>query len=94
VDVADLHLRFRSFFHGRIEKDKVPVFGFGLRQAVRAALPIPAVGDSQLGFGQKLALIVGIDQRIQSDPRHFKTPMLDVVDGLIKQHLVRLPGVL
>ena len=64
VDHADLLLRFGGLLHGGIEQDEVLVLGFGLRQAVRAAFAIPAVGDGQLGLGQILAGVVGVDQRV------------------------------
>ena len=94
VNLADFLLRFGGFLHGGIEEDKVLVLGFGLSQTRRSALAIPTVGDRQLSFRQKLALIVGIDERVQSNPRDFKTAVFDVVDGFVEQHLVGLLGVL
>ena len=93
MDAADLLLRFGGLLHRRIEQDEILVFGFGLRQAVRAAFAIPAIGDGQLGLGQELALIVGVDQRVQRDAGDFVAAVLDVVDRFVEQHLVGLLGV-
>ncbi len=92
--MADLLLRFGGLFHGGIEQDEVLVLGFGLSQTGGAAFPIPTVGDGELGLGQELALIVGIDQRVERDARDFVAAVFDVVDGAIEQNLVGLFGVL
>ena len=94
MNLADLLLGLGGFLHGGIEQDEVLVLGLGLRQTGRAALPIPTVGDRELGLGQELALIVGIDQSVQRDARDFVTAVLDVVDGPIEENLVGLLGVL
>ena len=65
VDLADAPLRLGGFFHGWVKQDEVLVLGFRLRQTVGAALAIPAIGNGQLGLGEKFAGVVGIDQRIQ-----------------------------
>ena len=80
VNIADSLLRLGSLFHRRIEQNKILVLRFRLRQAMGAALAIPAVGDCQLGLRQVFARIVGIDQRLQSQPRDFKTAVLDIVN--------------
>ena len=59
-----------------------------------AAFAEPTVGDGELGLGQELALVVGIDQRVQRDASHFVAAVLDVVDGPVEQNLVGLLGVL
>ena len=94
MDVADLLLGLGSFFHGRIEEDKVLVFGFGLRPGVRAAFAVPAIRDRELGFRQKLAGVVGVDERIQRQARDFVAAALNIVDGLVKQDLIGLLRVL
>src|ERR1019366_3207944 len=93
VDVADLFLGFGGLFHGRIEQAEVLVFGFSLRQSVTAAFTEPSVGDGQLGLGQIFAGVVGVDEVLQQQARDFETGVLDIVDGLVKQHLVGLLGV-
>ncbi len=90
VNIANLVLRFGGFFQRRIEKDEVLVFGFGLRQPVRAALAEPGVGDGELGLGQEFTGVVGIDQRIERQPRDLVAASLNVLNGLVEQDLVRL----
>ena len=90
MDLADFVLGFRRFFHGGIEQLEILVFGFGLRQALGAALPHPAIGDGQFGFGQIFAGIVGVDQRIQRQPGDFIAAFFDIVDGFVEQNLVGL----
>ncbi len=94
MDVADLLLGFGGFFHGRIKQNEVLVFGLRLRHAVDAAFAIPTVRDGQLGFGQILAGVVCVDQRVQGQPSDFEMALLDVVNGLIEQDLVGLLRVL
>ena len=94
MDHADAVLGFRRLRHGGIEQLEVLILGFGLSEAVAAALAIPTVGDGELRFGQVLALIVGVDQRVQRDPRDLVAAVLDVVDRVIEQNLVGLFGVL
>ena len=94
VDVADLLLGLGGFFHGGVEQDEVLVLGFGLGEAVGAALAKPAIGNGQLGLGQVLAGVVGVDEGLQREPRDFEAAVLDVVDGLVEQDLVGLLGVL
>ena len=55
---------------------------------------IPAIGDGQLGLGQIFAGVVGVDQGLQRQPRDFEAAVLDIVDGLVEQHLVGLLRVL
>src|ERR1035441_7899841 len=93
VDVADLFLGFGGLFHGGIEQDEVLILGFGLRQSVTAAFAEPGVGDGQLGLGQIFAGVVGVDEVLQQQARDFETGVLDIVDGLVKQHLIGLLGV-
>src|ERR1019366_7440177 len=93
VDVADLFLGFGGLFHGGIEQDEVLILGFGLRQSVTAAFAEPGVGDGQLGLGQIFAGVVGVDEVLQQQARDLETGVLDIVDGLVKQHLIGLLGV-
>ncbi len=90
VDLADALLGFGRLFHRREERDEVVVLGFGLRQAMAAALAIPAVGDCQLRLGEILAVRVGIDQRLEREPRNIIPMLLEIADRLVKQHLVGL----
>jgi len=94
MNLADLLLRLGGLFHGGIEQDEVLVLGFSLSQTGGAAFAKPTVGDGELGFGEELALIVGIDQSVQSAARDLVTAMFDVANGTIKQNLIRLFGVL
>src|SRR4029077_2029420 len=71
VDVADALLGFGGFLHGGIEQDEVLIFGLGLRHAMQAAFAIPAIGDGELGLGQELAGVVGVDQRVQRQAGDF-----------------------
>src|SRR5208283_4469212 len=93
VDVADLVLGLGGFFHGGVEQDEVLVLGFGLGEAVGAALAKPAIGNGELGLGEVLAGVVGVDEGLQREPRDFEAAVLDIVDGLVKQDLVGLLGV-
>ena len=90
VDVADLFLGFGGLFHRGIEEDEVLVLGFGLRQPVAAAFAEPGVGDSEFGLGQIFAGVVSVDQVLQQQASNFETAVLDIVDGLVKQHLIGL----
>ena len=94
VDVADLFLRLGGLFHRRVEQDEVLVLGFGLRQPVGAAFAEPGVGDGELGLGQIFARVVGVDQVLQQQTRDFEPAVLDIVDGLVEQHLIGLLRVL
>ena len=94
VDVADLHLRFGRLFHLRIEQDEVLVLSLSLRPTVRAGFAHPAVGDGQLGLGQVLAGVVGIHQGVQGQARDLVAAVLDVLDGLVEEDLVRLLSIL
>src|SRR5947209_20399982 len=93
MNLADLLLRFGSLFEGRVEKDEVLIFRFGLRQSVRAAFPVPAIRNGELCLGKILALIVGVDQSVQGDSRDLVTAVLDVANGLVEENLIRLFGV-
>src|ERR1019366_7921489 len=55
MDIANPFLGLGGFLHVGIEQLEVLVFGFGLRQTMRAAFAEPTVGDGQLGLGQELA---------------------------------------
>ena len=94
MDIANPFLRLGGFLHLRIEQFEVLVFGFGLRQTVRSAFTEPTVGDGQLGLGQELAAVVGVDQRLQGQPRDLVAAVLDIVDGPVEEHLIGLFGFL
>jgi hypothetical protein len=92
MDIANPFLGLRGFLHVRIEQLEVLVFGFGLRQTMRAAFAEPTVGNGQLGFGQILAAVVGVDERLQGQPRDLIAAMLYIVDGPVEKHLIGLFG--
>src|SRR5207248_10633731 len=61
---------------------------------MRAAFAEPAIGNRQFGLREILARVVSIDERIQRQTRRFIVAVLDVLDGPVEQHFVRLQSVL
>ncbi len=66
---ADLHLRVRGFFGLREENFVVLVLSNRLRQAGAAAFLEERVRDRQLGLREIFAIGIGVDQRLQREPR-------------------------
>ncbi len=93
VNLAYLLLGFHGLFHAREEGDEVLILGFGLGEGVGAALPVPTVGDGQLGFGDVLGVGIGVDEGLEGQPGDLEAAALDVADGPVEQDLVRLLGV-
>ena len=94
MDIADAFLGFGGFLHVGIEQDEIFVLGFSLSQTGGAPFSKPTVGDGELGLGQKLAAVVGVDEGLEGQPGDLIAAMLDVVNGPVEQHFVGLFGLL
>ena len=90
MDVGDLQLRFSRFRHVGEEDLEIVVFLLGLRQRGSSTFRIPGIADCQLGARDEFRIRIGVDQRLERQPRHVETIVPHRVHGLVEQHLVGL----
>ncbi len=89
INVADAHLRLRGLRRVGEEHAEVRILRLGLGQRRRAALLVPAIRDRQLGAHLVLRVGIGIQQRLQVQPRHIVVALARSRDRLVVQLLIR-----
>ena len=93
MNIADFVLRLSRLLHIGIEENKVLVLSLSLSQSVRAAFPIPAVGNGKFRLGEEFARVVRVDQRVERNPGYFVVALFNITHGAVEQNLIRLQGV-
>ena len=87
---ADLHLGVRGFIEERKESFEILVGFDRLRQVRSPAFFVEGIADCEFRFGEKFAVGISIDQRLQVETRFGVLPVLEIRHRAVVKNLVRL----